>query len=51
MEQNTKLEVVDDGLIDFDGSDDPYRPLNWPFNKKVCRHPSLQSLHHGHDLG
>lgn len=22
-------------LIDFDGKDDPYRPMNWPFKKKV----------------
>ena len=24
-----------DVLVDFDGKDDPYRPLNWPFKKKV----------------
>ncbi|KAJ5948873.1 MFS multidrug transporter [Penicillium verhagenii] len=22
-------------LVDFDGNDDPYRPMNWPFRKKV----------------
>lgn len=22
-------------IVDFDGLDDPYRPLNWPFRKKV----------------
>lgn len=22
-------------IIDFDGKDDPYRPMNWPFRKKV----------------
>ena len=22
-------------LVDFDGDDDPYRPLNWPMRKKV----------------
>ncbi|KAJ5195943.1 MFS multidrug transporter [Penicillium cf. viridicatum] len=22
-------------LVDFDGEDDPYRPMNWPFRKKV----------------
>lgn len=22
-------------LVDFDGSDDPYLPMNWPFRKKV----------------
>jgi MFS family permease len=21
--------------VDFDGPDDPYRPINWPFRKKV----------------
>lgn len=25
-------EVV---LVDFDGPDDPYRPLNWPLRKKI----------------
>ena len=25
----------DEVLIDFDGKDDPYRPMNWPFRKKV----------------
>ncbi|KAF2475445.1 MFS general substrate transporter [Lindgomyces ingoldianus] len=35
MEQDTKPEVVDDNLIDFDGPDDPYLPLNWPFRHKV----------------
>ena len=29
--QMTGAEV----LIDFDGKDDPYRPINWPFKKKV----------------
>lgn len=29
--QATGAEV----LIDFDGKDDPYRPMNWPFKKKV----------------
>ncbi|KAI7666716.1 MFS general substrate transporter, partial [Hortaea werneckii] len=24
-----------DVLVDFDGPDDPYRPLNWPFGKKA----------------
>lgn len=24
-----------DMLVDFDGPNDPYRPLNWPFRKKV----------------
>ncbi|CAD6569569.1 MAG: hypothetical protein ASARMPRED_002949 [Alectoria sarmentosa] len=22
-------------IVDFDGKDDPYRPMNWPFRKKV----------------
>ena len=22
-------------IVDFDGEDDPYRPMNWPFRKKV----------------
>ena len=22
-------------IVDFDGKDDPYRPINWPFSKKV----------------
>ncbi|TVY85148.1 Efflux pump bik6 [Lachnellula suecica] len=22
-------------IVDFDGEDDPYRPINWPFRKKV----------------
>lgn len=22
-------------IVDFDGDDDPYRPLNWPFRKKL----------------
>lgn len=24
----------DDVIVDFDGPDDPYKPLNWPFRKK-----------------
>ena len=24
-----------DVLVDFDGLDDPYRPINWPFRKKA----------------
>ena len=24
-----------DVIVDFDGPDDPYRPMNWPFRKKV----------------
>ena len=29
--QKTDLDVI----VDFDGPDDPYRPMNWKFNKKV----------------
>ena len=29
--QSTGPEVI----VDFDGKDDPYRPINWPFRKKV----------------
>ncbi|KAF2798597.1 MFS general substrate transporter [Melanomma pulvis-pyrius CBS 109.77] len=35
MEQDTEPKVADDGLIDFDGPNDPYLPLNWPFRKKI----------------
>ena len=31
QKQQTGAEV----LVDFDGQDDPYRPINWPFRKKV----------------
>ena len=24
-----------DVIVDFDGPDDPYRPINWPYRKKV----------------
>jgi DHA1 family multidrug resistance protein-like MFS transporter len=24
-----------DVIVDFDGPDDPYRPINWPFQKKA----------------
>ena len=24
-----------DVVVDFDGPDDPYRPINWPYRKKV----------------
>lgn len=29
------VKTSDDVLVDFDGPDDPYRPINWPFRKKV----------------
>lgn len=31
IQQKTTADV----LVDFDGKDDPYRPINWPFRKKV----------------
>ena len=33
--ENGFKQHSDDILIDFDGEDDPYRPLNWPMRKKV----------------
>ncbi len=29
------VKTTEDVLVDFDGLDDPYRPINWPFRKKV----------------
>ena len=29
------VTTSEDFLVDFDGPDDPYKPLNWPFRKKV----------------
>ncbi|MCJ1335665.1 hypothetical protein MMC09_000938 [Bachmanniomyces sp. S44760] len=29
------LKTAEDVIVDFDGADDPYRPLNWPHRKKV----------------
>ena len=29
------VKTKEDVLVDFDGPDDPYGPLNWPFRKKV----------------
>lgn len=29
------IKTTDAEIVDFDGDDDPYRPLNWPFRKKV----------------
>ncbi|KAI4105675.1 MAG: hypothetical protein L6R37_002574 [Teloschistes peruensis] len=28
-------KTTQDVLVDFDGPDDPYRPINWPFRKKL----------------
>jgi hypothetical protein len=29
------VKTTESVIVDFDGPDDPYRPLNWPFRKKV----------------
>ncbi|KAG0646667.1 Efflux pump bik6 [Hyphodiscus hymeniophilus] len=29
------VKTTEAEIVDFDGADDPYRPLNWPFRKKV----------------
>lgn len=29
------VQTSADVVVDFDGPDDPYRPINWPFRKKV----------------
>ena len=29
------IKTSDAEIVDFDGPDDPYLPLNWPFRKKV----------------
>ena len=29
------VKTTADVIVDFDGPDDPYRPINWPFRKKV----------------
>jgi hypothetical protein len=29
------VKTTEAEIVDFDGLDDPYRPLNWPFRKKV----------------
>lgn len=29
------VKTTDAEIVDFDGPDDPYRPMNWPFRKKV----------------
>ena len=29
------VQTSGDVLVEFDGPDDPYRPINWPFRKKV----------------
>lgn len=31
----THVKTTPDVIVDFDGPDDPYRPLNWPFKKKA----------------
>jgi hypothetical protein len=29
------VKTTDAEIVDFDGDDDPYRPINWPFRKKL----------------
>lgn len=29
------IKTTEDQLVDFDGPDDPYRPMNWPTHKKI----------------
>ena len=29
------VKTTEAEIVDFDGLDDPYRPMNWPFRKKV----------------
>ena len=29
------VKTTDAQIVDFDGDDDPYRPINWPFRKKL----------------
>jgi hypothetical protein len=29
------VKTSDAEIVDFDGDDDPYRPINWPFRKKL----------------
>lgn len=29
------VKTTEDQIVDFDGPDDPYRPMNWPMKKKV----------------
>ncbi|KAF5000917.1 hypothetical protein FGRMN_1374 [Fusarium graminum] len=29
------VKTTEDELVDFDGPDDPYRPMNWPTKKKI----------------
>jgi MFS family permease len=29
-------KTLPDHIVDFEGPDDPYRPINWPFRKKVA---------------
>ncbi len=29
------VKTTEAEIVDFDGDDDPYRPINWPFRKKL----------------
>ena len=35
LDSNTKLPIGTEIIVDFEGKDDPYRPMNWPLRKKV----------------
>ncbi|KAF7956899.1 hypothetical protein EAE96_004223 [Botrytis aclada] len=32
---NSHLKTTDADIVGFDGADDPYQPMNWPFRKKL----------------
>lgn len=31
----SNVKTTEAEIVDFDGPDDPYRPVNWPFRKKL----------------
>ena len=35
LDSNTNMPTGTEMIVDFDGKDDPYRPMNWPLRKKV----------------
>lgn len=35
LDSNTKMPTGIEMIVDFDGKDDPYRPMNWPLRKKI----------------
>ncbi|KAF7530787.1 hypothetical protein G7054_g9500 [Neopestalotiopsis clavispora] len=40
-----------DQLVDFDGPDDPYRPINWPMHKKGQHDAAVRPRHDERHLG